>query len=130
MKGYCGKVLHVDLTGGHFEVETPDEAFYRKYMGGSAVGAYYCLKMIEPGIDAFDPGNVLVFATSATTGAPVSGASRFNVNAKSPLTGGLGDSQAGGFWGTELKYAGFDAVVITGRAPSQASFGYTTGNAR
>lgn len=117
MKGYCGKVLHVDLTGGHFEVETPDEAFYRKYMGGSAVGAYYCLKMIEPGIDAFDPGNVLVFATSATTGAPVSGASRFNVNAKSPLTGGLGDSQAGGFWGTELKYAGFDAVVITGRAP-------------
>ncbi len=116
MKGACGKILHVDLSRGKFSVEVPEEAFYRKYMGGSAVGAYYALKMTEPGIDAFDPGNVLVFAASVTTGTPISGSSRFNVTAKSPLTGGLGDSQGGGFWGTELKYAGFDAVVITGRA--------------
>ncbi len=116
MKGYCGKILHLDLTGGHFTVEVPDEAFYRKYMGGSAIGAYYALKGIKPGTDAYDPANVLVFAASATTGAPLSGASRFNVTAKSPLTGALGDSQAGGFWGTELKYAGFDAIVITGRS--------------
>ncbi len=85
-------------------------------MGGSAVGVYYALKQMPAGVDAFDPRNVLVFAASPTTGAPVSGASRFNVTAKSPLTGAIGDSQAGGFWGPELKSAGFDAVVITGRA--------------
>lgn len=116
MKGYCGKILHVNLTDEKFTVEQPDEAFYREYVGGSALGAFYSLKDMKPGTDAFDPGNVLVFAASCTTGAPVSGASRHNVNAKSPLTGGMGDSQGGGFWGPELKFAGFDAIVITGRA--------------
>ncbi len=116
MKGYTGKILHVDLSQRTFKVEEPQEAFYRKYMGGSAIGAYYCLTGMRPGMDAFDPGNVLVFAASCTTGAPVSGASRYNVTAKSPLTGALGDSQAGGFWGAELKFAGFDAIVITGKS--------------
>lgn len=116
MKGYCGRILHVDLTSGKFMVEQPDEAFYRKYVGGSALGTYYVLKGMRPGIDAFDQGNVIVFATSCTTGAPISGASRHNVTAKSPLTGGIGDSQGGGFWGPELKFAGFDAVVITGKS--------------
>lgn len=116
MKGYNGKILHVDLTSRTFSVEEPPESFYRKYMGGSALAAYYCLKGIKAGTDAFDAANVLVFATSCTTGAPLSGTSRFNVTAKSPLTGGLGDSQAGGFWGTELKFAGFDAIVVTGRS--------------
>jgi len=116
MKGYNGKILHVDLTSRTFSVEEPPESFYRKYMGGSALAAYYCLKGIKAGTDAFDAANVLVFAASCTTGAPLSGTSRFNVTAKSPLTGGLGDSQAGGFWGTELKFAGFDAIVVTGRS--------------
>lgn len=115
-KGYCGSILHVDLTRRGVWIEHPGEEFYRKYMGGSAVGVYYALAEMPAGIDAFDPRNVLVFATSPTTGAPVSGASRFNVTAKSPLTGAIGDSQAGGFWGAELKHAGFDAVVITGRS--------------
>lgn len=117
MKGYCGKILHVDLTRHKFRIEEPDEAFYRLYMGGSCLGSYYLMKYMPAGADAFDPNNVLVFAVSATTGAPISGASRFNVTAKSPLTGAIGDSQAGGFWGAELKYAGFDAIVMTGRSP-------------
>ena len=62
-------------------------------------------------IDTF--GSLLIFAASVVTGAPLSGLSRFNVTAKSPLTGTIGDSQGGGYWGAELKMAGFDALVIT-----------------
>ncbi|HHX50639.1 MAG TPA: aldehyde ferredoxin oxidoreductase family protein [Clostridia bacterium] len=116
--GYCGKILHVNLSTGEFHIEEPDEKFYRLYLGGSCMGSYYVSKLMKPGVDAFDPENVLVFATSPVIGAPISGASRFNVTAKSPLTGGMGDSQAGGYWGPELKMAGFDALVITGRAPA------------
>lgn len=115
-KGYCGQMLHFDLTNEVVRIEKPDSVFYRKYVGGSLMGSYYVYKGVPAGIDAFSPENVLVFATSPTTGAPVSGASRFNVTALSPLTGTLGDSQGGGFWGAELKFAGFDCVVITGRA--------------
>ncbi|NLH88648.1 MAG: aldehyde ferredoxin oxidoreductase family protein [Firmicutes bacterium] len=118
MYGYCGKILHADLTHHRFSIEEPDEAFYRLYIGGSCLGSYYLLRKMPAGVDALDPSNVLVFAVSPTTGAPVSGTSRFNVTAKSPLTGAIGDSQAGGFWGTELKNAGFDAIVITGRSPA------------
>lgn len=115
-KGYCGRILHVDLTNDTFWIEQPDPAFYRKYVGGSLMGSYYVYKGAPAGVDALSPENVLVFATSPTTGAAVSGASRSNVTARSPLTGTLGDTQAGGFWGPELKFAGFDCVVITGRA--------------
>jgi aldehyde:ferredoxin oxidoreductase len=115
-KGYCGRILHIDLSSQSIEIERPDEAFYRTYVGGSCLAAYYVFKGMSAGVDALDPENVLVFAASPTTGAPVSGASRFNVTAKSPLTGTMGDSQAGGFWGPELKAAGFDAVVIRGAA--------------
>ena len=118
LKGYCGKILHLDLSREKFFIEEPTDSFYRTYMGGSCLGAYYVLNEMEQGIDAFDPRNVLVFAVSPVTGAKISGASRSNINAKSPLTNTLGDSQGGGFWGPELKYAGFDAIVIKGKANS------------
>jgi aldehyde:ferredoxin oxidoreductase len=76
----------------------------------------YMLREMPPRLDPLDPRSLLIFAASVVTGAPLSGLSRFNVTAKSPLTGTIGDSQGGGFWGAELKMAGFDAVVITGRA--------------
>jgi aldehyde:ferredoxin oxidoreductase len=116
--GYCGKILKLNLTTCDVQIEEPDDVFYRTYGGGSCLAVYYLLKEMKPGLDAFDPGNVLVFAPGVTTGAPCSGLSRFNVTAKSPLTGAVGDSQGGGFWGAELKLAGFDAVVVTGRAES------------
>lgn len=114
--GYCGKILHVDLTTGSFEVETPDDAFYRKYMGGSAMGVYYVLRLVPKGADPLGPENVLAVFTSVTTGAPISGQSRINANAKSPISGAIGDSQAGGFFPAEFKFAGFDGVVIKGRS--------------
>ena len=114
--GYWGRILKVDLTTGEIAVETPPEDFYRRYGGGSCLALTFMLREMPPGLDAFDPRNLLIFAPSVVTGAPLSGLSRFNVTAKSPLTGAIGDSQAGGFWGAELKMAGLDAVVITGRA--------------
>lgn len=116
MHGYNGKILHLDLTKGMFEVEEPDDAFYRKYMGGSALALYYLLKGMPPGVDPMSPDNVLVLALSVLTGAAISGQSRMTASAKSPLTGAIGDAQSGGFWPAELKFAGFDAIVIKGKA--------------
>src|SRR5512146_1455690 len=114
--GYNGKILHVDLSKGTMEVETPDESFYRMYMGGSAMGVYYVLKDVPKGADPLGPENVLAIFASVTTGAPISGQSRINANAKSPISGAIGDSQAGGFFPAEFKFAGFDGVVIKGKA--------------
>ncbi len=114
--GYRGKILHVDLTAGRVEIEEPEEAFYRQYMGGSAMGAYYLLKHTPPGADPLGPENTLSLMVGVVTGAPFSGQSRVTATAKSPLTGLVGDSQSGGFWPAELKAAGFDGVVIHGRA--------------
>jgi aldehyde:ferredoxin oxidoreductase len=114
--GYNGKILHVDLTTGQFEVEEPGEAFYRKYLGGSALAMYYILKEIPPGVDPLSPGNVLVLALSVLTGSAISGQSRMTAAAKSPLTGAIGDAQGGGFFPAELKNAGFDAIVIKGKS--------------
>lgn len=114
--GYSGKILVVNLSTEKIEIENPDYKFYREYMGGSAIGAYYCLKNIPRNADPLGPDNVLVFSASVLTGAPLPFLSRINVNAKSPLTGALGDSQGGGWFGPELKFAGFDAIVIKGKA--------------
>src|SRR5687767_299518 len=114
--GYTGNILHVDLTIGTLTVENPPESFYRQYLGGSAMGMYYLLKGVPKGADALGPENVFTVMLSATTGAAISGQSRATVNAKSPLVDGVGDSQMGGFFPAEMKFAGFDGVVVTGRA--------------
>ena len=118
LKGFAGRILHVDLMTGQIHVETPADDFYRTYWGGSAMGAYYLLKYTPVGADPLGPENTLCFMLSAATGVAVSGKSRCTATAKSPLTGVIGDSQAGGFWPAELKFAGFDGIVITGKSPS------------
>lgn len=115
--GYNGKILHINLTDNSWEIEEPTEKWYRTYVGGSALAAYYLLKYMKPGVDPLSEDNVLVFACSVVTGAPLSGYSRYSVAAKSPLTGAIGRTEAGGYFGPELKFAGFDAIVIRGRAP-------------
>jgi aldehyde:ferredoxin oxidoreductase len=114
--GYNGKILHVDLTTGRLEVEEPGEGFFRRYMGGSALGMHYALKLIPAGAEPLGPENVLVLSLGVTTGAAISGQSRVTATAKSPLSGAIGDAQAGGFWPAEAKSAGFDAYVIKGKA--------------
>ncbi len=112
-----GKILHVDLTQGKTWVETPPEAFYRKYGGGSAMGVYYLLKEMPSKIDPFSPENILTMFLGVPTGLPISGQSRMVASAKSPLTGAIGDSQCGGFFPAQMKYAGYDGIVVRGRSP-------------
>jgi aldehyde:ferredoxin oxidoreductase len=114
--GYHGKILHVDLTNATLEIEEPDEQFYRRYMGGSAMGMYYLLRHTPAGADPLGAENTLCLMDSVVTGAPISGQSRMTATAKSPLSGLVGDSQSGGFWPAELKSAGFDGLVIRGRS--------------
>lgn len=114
--GYNGKILHVDLTKGALTVEEPNEAFYRKYLGGSAMGMHYILRDMPRGADPLGPENVLTLFAGVTTGAAISGQSRLNANAKSPISGGIGDAQSGGFFPAELKFAGFDGIVIKGKS--------------
>ena len=114
--GYAGKILRVNLSTSEITVEEPDDLFYRKHMGGWNVIAYYLLKELPPRVDPLGPDNLLIFATGVITGNPVAGAGRSQVGAKSPLTGGFGEADVGGWWGAELTMAGFDAIVITGRA--------------
>ena len=127
--GYNGKILHVDLTKGEITVEEPDEAFYRKYLGGSAMGMYYILRDMPGDADPLEPENVLTLMAGVTTGAPISGQSRLNANAKSPISGGIGDSQSGGFFPAELKFAGFDGIVIKGKSPKPVYLAIVEGKA-
>ncbi|OHB79953.1 MAG: hypothetical protein A2W31_14530 [Planctomycetes bacterium RBG_16_64_10] len=114
--GYTGIVLRVDLTQRTIDKVAFGAPFYRKYLGGSAVGSYFLLRETPPDLHPLDPGNVLTIAPGVATGARVSGVSRCGITALSPLTNLVGDSQAGGNIGPYLKRAGYDAVVIQGRA--------------
>lgn len=114
--GYTGKILRVNLSQGSTVIEEPDEMFYRKYIGGAGFVAYYLLKEVGPEVDALSPENKLIFAIGPVTGVAVSGNGRNCVGSKSPLTGGLAKSEVGGYWGAELKHAGFDAIIVEGKA--------------
>jgi aldehyde:ferredoxin oxidoreductase len=115
--GTTGKYLRVDLSTGYIEIEEFSEDFYRQYPGGKAFAGYILLNEMPAHTEPFSPENVLVIANGLLTGAPVSTATRYVVSARSPLTMGYGESEAGGFWGPELKMAGFEAIVVKGRSP-------------
>ena len=110
------RFLRVDLTTGRIATVRPDADFLRLHMGGRNVIAQTLLTEVPRGSDAFDPENRLVFALGPITGVSVPGGSRHSVGAKSPLTGLFGESEAGGYWGAELKRAGWDAIIVQGRA--------------
>jgi len=114
--GYMGRILEVDLNHRKIEVDQQEDAFYRAYLGGRGIGYHYVLKAVPARIDPFSPDNLLILATGVMTGAPLAASCRFSVIGKSPLTGTIGESEAAGFFGPELKKAGFDAIVLKGRA--------------
>ncbi len=118
MNGYTGKILRVDLTNQTMEVEEPDEVFYRRYLGGAGLIAYYLLKEVDADTDPLGPDNLLIFAGGPITGVPIAGSGRSAVGGKSPLNGGYGEADVGGFFGAELRRAGYDAVVVRGIADS------------
>jgi aldehyde:ferredoxin oxidoreductase len=115
--GVHGKILHVDLTTGDCRVETPPDQLYTRLVGGRALVAYLLLRDLTPRTDPFSPENLLIFAPGILQGTNLPGAGRHGVGGKSPLTGAIGSSEAGGWWGHEFKRTGYDALVIRGRAP-------------
>jgi len=114
--GFKGKIARINLTSGKITVEIKEESFYKKLLGGRNLAAYIMLNEIPSDADPLGPDNKLIAATSVLTGTPVPGASRHTLAGKSPLTGGFGDSEAGGFWGPELKFAGYDALIVEGQS--------------
>jgi aldehyde:ferredoxin oxidoreductase len=126
--GYSNKILRVNLSNDKISIEHPEEIFYRKYIGGEGFVAYYLLKELEPNTDPLGPENKLIFATGPITGVSIAGAGRNSVGAKSPLTNGFGEAEVGGYWGPELKRAGFDAIIIEGKAKSPIFIWINNGN--
>ncbi|PKO15455.1 MAG: aldehyde ferredoxin oxidoreductase [Chloroflexi bacterium HGW-Chloroflexi-10] len=113
---YTGKILRVNLSTENMWVDEQPDSFYRKWIGGRGLILYYLMKETLPKIDPLSPDNLLIFAPGLLTGTILPGTGRHAVGAKSPLTGALASSEAGGWWGAELKRAGFDAVVIQGKS--------------
>ncbi len=114
--GYSGKILRVNLSNREMATEEPDETFYRRYMGGRGFVNYYLLKELKPKVDPLGPDNKLIFATGVITGGRIGGSGRNSAGAKSPLTNGFGEAEAGGYWGPELKRAGYDAIIFEGKS--------------
>ena len=110
------KILDIDLSNQKIITKTIPGDIYRLYPGGSALGVYLILKEMKAGVDPLSPENMLIFSVSPLTGLPISGQARVTVTTKSPLTGTIGDSQAGGFFPIHLKANGYDSVVVRGKA--------------
>ena len=114
--GYWGKILWVDLTNGKTSVETFDDAYARKYLGGVGLATKIISDKVTKHTSPLGAGNVLVFATGPYQATDIAGSGRCSACAKSPLTGYWGESNAGGHIGPQLKRCGFDAIAITGKA--------------
>lgn len=117
MKGYNGKILRVDLTTGTSSVVEPPEDYYKHYLGGRGFIIHTLLTEVPKGADPLGPDNRLIFALGPITGHPLPGSGRNSIGAKSPLTGGFGECEVGGYWGAALKRAGYDAIIFEGTSP-------------
>lgn len=117
MGGYAGTVGYIDLEHGRATTHPLPLELRRDYIGGRGFTSKLIHDMVPPGINAFDPENTIVLAVGPLAGTLAPSSGRITIGALSPLTGILGDGNAGGHVGAEMKYAGFDALVITGRAP-------------
>ena len=115
--GYVGKIGFVNLSNGEIREQELDEKLARDFIGGHGLGARILLEKQKGRVDPLGPENVLGFVTGPLTGTPVPTGGRYAVVCKSPLTGGWGDANSGGFFGPELKFAGWDALFISGIAP-------------
>jgi aldehyde:ferredoxin oxidoreductase len=114
--GYAGKMGFVDLTTGEIKVETLDEKLAREFIGGQGIGVRILFERQKKGIDPLGPESLLGFTTGPLTGTKVPTGGRYMAVCKSPLTGGWGDANSGGYFGAELKSAGWDAIFVSGQA--------------
>lgn len=128
MKGFCGKILVVDLTAGNIKTESVDEEIARKFLGGAGFCVRYLYDIVEKDTDPLSVENPLFFMTGPLTGTKAPTAGRWVVCAKSPLTGIWGESNCGGFFGAELKFAGFDGVLVKGKSDTPVYVSITNNN--
>ena len=117
LKSYTGNVLYVDLTASKASIRGLNEEWAKKYIGGSGLGAKYLYEMTDEKTDPLGPENPLIFMTGPFTGTSIPLSGRHAVVSKSPLTGIFGESDVGGSWGANLKKAGFDGIIVTGKSP-------------
>ena len=108
--------LHIDLNNSSFERKQIPRRLVQHYIGGRGTNMAHLLQSLSADVRALDPRTPLLFAAGPLVGTSFPGGARFNVSGRSPQTGILGDSNAGGFFGPELRFAGLDQLVITGRA--------------
>jgi aldehyde:ferredoxin oxidoreductase len=116
MNGNTGKIVNVDLQTGGIEMKSLPEEWYRQYVGGSGLAAKIFWERGNATLDPLAPEAMLIFMNGPFAGLKLSGASRNSVAGCSPLTGHWGDSSCGGYFAPELRYCGFDGIVITGRS--------------
>ena len=117
MHGWTGKVLRVNLTAGTTQVEPLREDWAKDYIGGRGLADRYLYEEMDPAVDPYSPENTMIFATGPLTGTPIPCGARYMVVTKGPLTGAITTSNSGGFWGPELKFAGYDLLILEGAAP-------------
>lgn len=116
MYGYWGKILRVNLSTGKISIEEFEEEFVKKWLGTRGFAIHYLLKEMDPKIDAFSEENKLIFSTGALTGTVAPTGGRYMVITKSPLTGFIAMANSGGFFGAELKMAGWDMIIVEGKS--------------
>ena len=115
--GYAGRILRVDLTKNKIKTEPTEKGLIMEFIGGRGFNSRRLYEEVPASVDPLSPENKLMFATGPLVGTAFPLGARFNVSAKSPLTGILGDSNAGGHFAAEVKFAGYDQIIIEGRSP-------------
>ncbi len=116
MYGYHGKYLRINLTEGTVKVEKLDLDLAKKWIGGRGLGTKFFVDEVDPKVDALSPENKLIAVTGPMTGTTAPTGGRYMVVTKSPLTGTIASSNSGGYWGAELKFAGYDMIIVEGRS--------------
>src|SRR6056297_3848642 len=116
MYGYNGKYLRVNLTDGQIKVEDLNEELAMKFIGGRGLGTKLMMDEVDPKVDALSPENKLMVLTGPLTGTPAFTGGRYMVVTKSPLSETIASSNSGGFWGAELKSAGYDGLIFEGKS--------------
>ena len=110
-----GKILRINLSTGEIQTE-PANLYINRFLGGRGLNHWLLLKEMKADTSPFDPDSMIMFGTGALSGTPAPASGRLNVAGKNPLTGGIGSGSAGGFFAPELRFAGYETLVVTGKA--------------
>ena len=114
--GWIGKILRVNLNNKEFSINLLDESLAKNFLGGRGFTSKILYDEVPKGTDPLGPNNKIILAVGPFNGTQIPGSTRITIAAKSPLTGLIGDANSGGTMGAEIKYAGYDALIIEGKS--------------